>query len=122
MGQPAFRCLKERMDAAELTDKEVAYLLSMSKERYDEISTPDSHHLTFRESTAITELSIWLGSLMTILEPAFVRYWLFLPGPGFDGRAPATVIASGEAGPVDDFIEQANDNLISLDSPFWPTV
>lgn len=115
MFQPAFQSLRERMTIVGLTDREVAFLLSMSRERYDEISTPASHRLTFRESSAITDLSSWLGSLMTILEPRFVRDWLFLPGLGSDRRSPAEVIASGEAGFVEEYVERVNDKWIQLD-------
>ena len=104
------------MEIVGLSDKEVAYLLGLSKERYDEISTPDSHKLSFRESSAITELSIWLGSLLTVLEPSAVRDWLFLPGLGSDGRSPAAVIADGDAEAIDDFIDRANDIRIEFDA------
>lgn len=97
-----------------LNDKEVVYMLGMTRERYDEISTPSSHHLTYRESTAITNLSIWLGSLMTILDPLFVREWLFLPSPEPDGRTPAAIIAAGETEPIDSYIERANDIRIEF--------
>lgn len=109
MTQPDFRSLSETMMEVGLDDLEVAYLLRMSKARYFEISTPASHNLTLRESTAITELSKWLGSLMTIFEPSFIRTWLFTPAPEPEGRAPAQLIANGDAGSIDDFIELVND-------------
>jgi len=102
------------MDLVGLSDTEVAYMLGMSRDRYEDISTPASHHLTIRESTAITELSIWLGSLMTILDPSFVRERLFLPGPGADGRTPAAIIAAGETEPINDYIERVNDIRIEF--------
>lgn len=58
-------------------------------------------------------LSIKLGSLLSVVQADFIRGWLFHPNPkpGFEGRTPAEMIATGDAGTIDQFIETVEHSL-----------
>lgn len=113
MRQLPFRSLAERQIEVGLTDGEVAYMLGISEEKLAEWSTPGPHNLTKAEMDSIMNLSIKLGSLLSILKADVIRGWLFRanPKPGFDGRTPAEMIATGDAGQIDQFIGMVEHSL-----------
>lgn len=113
MFEPPFEALGDRQAQLGLSDGEVAHMLGMTVERFQEICTPGSHDLPLAETTAIIELSRLLGSLMTIIKPQFIREWLTTPnyGSAYEGRIPADVIAAGDAGPIDRFIDGINHGI-----------